>query len=107
MPKQEHNSQNCRNANGQSISRVAFIHPECNPAEHDEKRTRCVDLQQVISQTSLELKCDRQNREIPFRKKTTEHVITKLFGNTLLPIYCMSLLYSLRQLSIRLLPQPR
>ena len=57
IAEQKHDGQDSGDTHSQSTSAVIRPHPEHDPTEHDQKYTRDVHLNNVITHASLEWKC--------------------------------------------------
>ena len=66
VAEQEHNGEDGGDADGESAGAVARVHPEDDPAEHDQEQARHVHLDHVVAQVPLERERCRQDGVVAF-----------------------------------------
>ena len=54
VTQQENDSEDTRDSNSKPVPSIVRTHPKHDPAQHDQEDTRKVQLDHVVSQTSLQ-----------------------------------------------------
>ena len=54
VTQQENDSEDARDPNSEPVPSIVRTHPKHDPAQHDQKDTRKVQLDHVVSQTPLQ-----------------------------------------------------
>lgn len=68
VTQQEDDGENTRDADGEPVTPIVRTHPEDDPTEHDQKDTREVKLNHVVSQAPLQQERHFDDGEITWLK---------------------------------------